>query len=76
MKEPKFGRWTHVNDRLPGRDEKVLAGNPNNGEQVVVTGAELAASADLHLWMPLAPPATLQEAMNQFAASQGLMDDV
>lgn len=76
MKEPKFGKWTHVNDRLPGRDEKVLAGNPNNGEQVVVTGAELAASADLHFWMPLAPLSTLQEANAQLAASRGLMDDV
>lgn len=76
MKEPKFGRWTHVNERLPGRDEKVLAGNPQSGEQVVVTGAELAANADLHVWMPLAPLATLQAANDQFAASQGLMDDV
>jgi hypothetical protein len=53
MKEPKFGRWTHVNDRLPGRDEKVLAADPITGEQVIVTGGEVAARAELLLWMPL-----------------------
>lgn len=76
MKEPKFGRWTHVNERLPGRDERVLAADPSSGDQVVVTGAELAANVALNLWMPLAPRASLQAAIYTAAASQGLMDDI
>lgn len=55
MKEPKFGRWTHVNDRLPGRNEKVLAADPVTHNQFMVTGGELAADPDLLLWMPLPP---------------------
>ena len=53
MPEPKFGKWTHVNDRLPGRDEKVLAADPVTGEQFMVTGGELALRTELFLWMPL-----------------------
>lgn len=70
MKEPKFGRWTHVNERLPGRDERVLAADPSSGDQFVVTGAELAANADLHLWMPLAPLSSLQAAIDSIAAQR------
>ena len=55
MKEPKFGRWTHVNERLPGREEKVLAADPITQSQFMVTGGELAADKDLLLWMPLPP---------------------
>lgn len=55
MKEPKFGKWTHVNDRLPGRDEKVLAADPVTHDQFMVTGGELAARQELMLWMPLPP---------------------
>lgn len=55
MKEPKFGRWTHVNDRLPGRDEKVLAADPITHDQFMVTGGELATRTELLLWMPLPP---------------------
>jgi hypothetical protein len=51
--KPRFGRWTHVNDCLPGRDEKVLASDPITGEQVIVTGGEIAARSELFLWMPL-----------------------
>ena len=51
--KPRFGRWTHVNDCLPGRDEKVLAADPITGEQFIVTGGEVAARSELLLWMPL-----------------------
>jgi len=70
MKEPKFGRWTHVNERLPGRDERVLAADPSSGEQFVVTGAELAMNTALHLWMPLAPLSSLHAAIDAIAASR------
>jgi hypothetical protein len=59
MKEPKFGRWTHVNDRMPGRDEKVLAADPVTHNQVMVTGGELATDAALLLWMPLPPTSSI-----------------
>ena len=59
MKEPKFGRWTHVNERLPGREEKVLAADPIMQSHFMVTGGELAADKDLLLWMPLPPPESI-----------------
>lgn len=67
MKEPKFGKWTHVNERLPGRDEKVLAADLVSGEQVLVTGAELATNVALQVWMPLMS----KEAVKSWGAAFG-----
>jgi len=75
MKEPKFGRWTHVNERLPGRDERVLAADPSSGDQFVVTGGELATNTALHLWMPLAPLSSLHAAIDAIAHRR-VADDV
>lgn len=69
MKEPKFGKWTHVNERLPGRDEKVLAADPYTGSQAMVTGAELAADKDLLLWMPLPSPDSFDSYLHKNQAS-------
>lgn len=58
MKEPKFGRWTSVQGRLPGRDERVLAMAPNANRVDIVTGAEIATDDAFTHWMPL--PSVLQ----------------
>lgn len=53
MKEPKFGRWVSVLERMPGRDEAVLAVNPQTAAHVIATGGELATSPEYTYWMPL-----------------------
>lgn len=61
MKKLKLGNWISVNDRLPGRDEKVLAVDPDSGEQTLVTGAELATDMTLEYWAPLASKESVRE---------------
>jgi hypothetical protein len=61
MKKLKLGNWISVNERMPGRDERVLAVDPNSGEQSLVTGAELAADLALEYWAPLASPESVRE---------------
>jgi hypothetical protein len=68
MKEPKFGKWTHVNERLPGRHDQVLAADPKTHDQFMVTGGELAARSELLLWMPLPSPDSIENYFKPFSA--------